>query len=372
MTGASERTRRGARERTRRGARLACAAALVAAWIGAGAGDGWSEEPDAGAPPALRAYDGRGVYYIEGRVRSPLGALGDRSAFATNRLVLDDAHSRVTVDRVNHRIVFRNEHVYGLNDLVGGLLLVGRGTTLSGNEVPVAVHLKIHKTRNRFGARLHPHPTVREKIASATFEPFDVVLANGESEEPALTHDQAVEAVRDPELTARLAELFMQVTDHLEGVDPSVETAGAPLVDLSFGFGSEKLNMKLARVTLRSTSAANVPLIRDGSLARMLEQGDWEFRVDSLSPYVPKWYFERDFFLFGIENLPAVEPLGRRGLRRGETLVVGLRDGVGYIGVGDVRSEIPDPVAVARAYLEFHFVGGVVAQQLRTLGERLD
>jgi hypothetical protein len=344
----------------------------VAVWIGGAAGSGWSEEPSASTPPAVRDYHGRGIYYIEGSVRSPLGALGERSAFATNRLVLDDAHSRVTVDRANHRIVFRNEHVYRLNDLVGGLLLIGRGTTLSRREVPVAVHLKIHKTGNHFRVRLHPHPTVREKIASAIFEPFEVVLANGESESPALTHEQAVEAVRDPELTARLAEVFMQVTDHLEGVDPSVETAGVPLVDLSFGFGSEELNMKLARVTLLSNSAANAQLIREGSLAGMLEQGDWEFRVDSFSPYVPRWYFERDFFLFGIEDLPAVAPLSRRGLRRGETLVVGLRDGVGYIGVGDVRSEIPDPVEVARAYLEFHFVGGVVAQQLRELGDRLD
>jgi len=47
------------------------------------------------------------------RVASPLGALGERSAFATNRLVLDDAHSRVAVDRVNHRIVFHNDHLYG-------------------------------------------------------------------------------------------------------------------------------------------------------------------------------------------------------------------------------------------------------------------
>jgi hypothetical protein len=361
-------------EHTRRAALFAWAAVLLAAWIGAGvvAFDGWSEEPATGSPPDVRSYRGRGIYYVHGIVPSPVGDLGTRSAFATNRLVLDDVHSHVTVDRVNHRIVFRNEHAYGLNELVGCLLLMGRGTTLSGREVPLAVHLKIHKTRNRFRARLHPHPTVREKIASATFEPFDVVLANGESETLALTHEQAVEAVRDPELTARLAETFMQVTDHLEGVAPSVETPGAALVDLSLGFGSEKLNLKLARVKLLSNSAANGSLIREGSVALMLEQGDWEFRVDSLSPYVPKWYFDRDFFLFGIENLPAVQPLARRGLLRGETLVVGLRDGKGYIGVGDARSPIPDPVAVARAYLEFHFVGGVVAQQVRELRDRLD
>jgi hypothetical protein len=347
---------------------------LLAAWIAAAVvpAVGWTEEPRDGAPPQVETYRGRGIYYIDGSIRSPVGDLGTRSAFATNRLALDDAHSQVTVDRANRRIVFRNEHPYGLNELVGCMLFMGRGTTLSGRQVPLAVHLKIHKTRNRFRARLHPHPTVREKLASASFEPFFVVLANGKSEELALTPERAVEAVKDPELTARLAEIFMQVTDHLGDVTPSVETPGAALVDLSLGFGSEKHNLKLARVKLLSNSAANAPLIRKGSVALMLEQGDWEFRVDSLSPYIPKWEFERDFFLFGIENLPAIQPLTRRGLLYGETLVVGLSGGKGYIGVGDLRSEIPDPAEVARAYLEFHFVGGVVAQQVRELPGRLD
>jgi hypothetical protein len=104
----------------------------------------------------------------------------------------------------------------------------------------------------------------------------------------------------------------------------------------------------------------------------MLEHGDWEFRVDSMSPCIPHWEFERDFFLFGIEHLPAVEQIARRGLLRGETLVVGYRDGRGYVGVGDRRSEIPTPGEVARAYLEFHFVGGVVARQVALLPGRLE
>jgi hypothetical protein len=94
--------------------------------------------------------------------------------------------------------------------------------------------------------------------------------------------------------------------------------------------------------------------------------------VDSLSPYIPSWQFDRDFFLFGIEDLPALEDIARRGLLRGETLVVGYRDGKGYIGVDAARSEIPNPDEVARAYLEYHFVGGVVAQRVAELSERLE
>ena len=112
-------------------------------------------------------------------------------------------------------------------------------------------------------------------------------------------------------------------------------------------------------------------LIRSGSLAAMLERGEWEFRIDSLSPYVPKWEFERNFFLFGVERVAALERIARRGLLRGESLVVGFRGGKGYIGVNEAVSEIPNPADVARAYLEFHFVGGVVAQQVADLTHRL-
>jgi hypothetical protein len=327
---------------------------------------------DAADPPlAPQHFEGRGIFYLEGQVRSPVGASASRSAFATNRLAIDDEHTRVEVDRAAKRIVLHNTHKYGLNDLVACLLLMGRGKTESGRSVPAAVHLKIHKTRNNFHTSLHPHPTVRGKLVSAQFEPFDVVLHNGEEAETVLTPAQAVEAVRDPELTARLANLFIQVTDHLEGQTVDFSTKGAPLVDLSLGFGAEQANIKLARVRLLSGDPANAELIRKGTVESMLERGDWEFRVDSLSPYIPKWYFERDLFLFGIEGLDAVQEISKRGLLRGETLVVGIRDGKGFISVGDERSEIPNPAEVARAYLEFHFVGGVVAQQVAEIPGRM-
>ena len=323
------------------------------------------------AQVAPRTLSGRGVYYIEGRVRSPVAGIGSRPDHATNRLVLDDAYTTAVVDREHHRITLRNTHHYGPNELIGCLLLLGEGVTESGRSVPVAVHLKIKKSLGLFTTSLHPHPTVRDTIAQATFEPFEVRLDDGKNEKVVLTHEQAVEAVRDPVLTARLANLLMQVTDNLEGqtIDPA--QPGATLVDLSFGFGSESVNMNLARVRLISNSEKNATLIREGSLGRMLEQGDWEFRVDSLSPYIPRSEFERDFFLFGIEDLPAVEEIARRGLLRGETLVVGYRGGEGYVGVGDRRSTIPDPADVARSYLEFHFVGGVVARQVMDLPGRL-
>lgn len=316
-------------------------------------------------------FEGRGIYYVEGAIPSPVGGVGARSAFATNRIAVDDEHTTVRVDRAARRIVFRNAHRYGLDALVGCVLLVGRGTTEAGESVPTAVHLKIHKTLDHFTTKVHPHPTVRGRLTRAEFEPFEIVLSDGRVEKTALTPERAEEVVRDPEAAARLVGLFMQVTDHLEGRPIEIERAGAPLIDLSFGFGTTEHNMKLARVSLLSNDPKNAELIRAGSVAAMLERGDWEFRVDSLTPYIPKWEFERDFFLFGLEGVDAIRQIAKRGLLRGETLTVGIREGRGYIGVGDRRSEIADPADVARAYLEFHFVGGVVARQVAELPGRL-
>jgi hypothetical protein len=236
--------------------------ALLALQVAAFEGRAESASPASAPAAEPQTFRGRGVYYFEGPVRSPIGDIGSRSPFATNRLALDDEFSEVRVDRANHRILFRNDHRYGLNELVGCLLLLGRGTTASGREVPVAVHLKIHKTGNRFMPALHPHPTVRQKVVSAVFAPFDVVLSNGKSEKSALTPARVIEAVREPELSARLAKIFVRVTDHLEGATLAPEKPGSALVDLSIGFGGEKINMKLARVRLLSGNAGSTPFRR--------------------------------------------------------------------------------------------------------------
>jgi hypothetical protein len=323
------------------------------------------------AQDVARQYRSRGVHYFDGAVASRLAGVGSRGAHASNRLALDDDHSVVTVDRERHRILFRNTHRYGLDDLVGCLLFLGRGTTASGESVPLGVHLKIHKTRNRFHARLHPHPTVRDEIVAATFEPFDVVLSNGENETLALTPDGMRQAVRDPVLTARLAAIFLQVDDRLEGEVIQPEKPGARLVDLSIGFGSEKVNLDVARVQLVSRAAENAELIRSGALPAMFRRGSWELRIEAESPAIPPSEFKRDLFLFGLDDLGILAPLKRRGLLRGETLVVGLDDGAGFVEFDGARAEIANPADVARAYLEFHFVGGVLSQQVSQLPTRI-
>jgi hypothetical protein len=127
----------------------------------------------AAEPPAVEKLRGPGAHYFAGAVRCPLAAVGSRAAELSNRIVLDDGYSRVTVDRRTHRIVFHNTHRYARRTLIGDVVLLGTGTTEKGATAPVAVHLKIDRDERRFRAALHPHPTVREKVVAVELEPFE-------------------------------------------------------------------------------------------------------------------------------------------------------------------------------------------------------
>jgi len=314
---------------------------------------------------------GRGVYYVTGRVRCPLAGVGTRAADASNRVALDDDASTVTIDRDAHRLVLTNARTYPARTLVGDVLLLGIGTTASEGRVPFGVHVKIEKDGRRFRTSVHPHPTTRAPVSAVELEPFDVLVSDGRTETRVLAPADAEKAIREPELTARLANLLLQVEDHTAGKTIAPDAAGARLVDLTIGYGAPRMNLKLARVEVLSLDPENAALVRRGALAEMLARGAWELRISPTVVGLPKSEFERDLFLFGVDDVAVLAPLKTRGLRRGETLVIGYRDGQGFIGIGDQRAPIAHAADVARAYLEFHLVGGIVARQITTLPERL-
>ncbi len=61
----------------------------------------------------------------------------------------------------------------------------------------------------------------------------------------------------------------------------------------------------------------------------------------------------------------------KHGLPPGEALAIGFRNGHGFVQLGGDRAEIANAADTARAYLEFHFIGGIVARQVATLPQRL-
>jgi hypothetical protein len=320
---------------------------------------------------AVERLHGRGVYYVTGHVRAPLAGVGTRDAHASNRIALDDDASEVTIDRTTQRIVFRNAARYAARTIVGDVLLLGVGVTEREGRVPFGVHLKIEKQGDRFRTSVHPHPTTRARVLEPEVEPFEVLVSDGRTETRVLGPEQARKAIREPELAARVANLLLQVEDHTAGKAIVAGAAGSRLVDLTIGYGAPGVNLKLARVQVLSLDPANAPLVERGALAEMLAHGSWELRLSPTAVTLPKSEFDRDLFLFGLDDVAVLAPLKSRGLRRGETLVVGYRDGKGFVALGDRRAEIVRPDDVARAYLEYHLLGGVIARQIATLPERI-
>jgi len=73
-------------------------------------------------------------------------------------------------------------------------------------------------------------------------------------------------------------------------------------------------------------------------------------------------------FLLGLEGVRALAPIAEHGMRRGDSLRFRLTNGRGHVIMGGAEAEVRDAVSVARAYLEYDFVGAILREDLtRTL-----
>lgn len=316
-----------------------------------------------GQAAAPEQFSGRGVYYFAGGVRCPLAGVGKRGDFHCNRLTIDDEHSQVSIDRKARRITLVNTHGYGKKQIVGDFLFLGAGKTADGTRAPIGIHLKIEKKGDDFVSDVHAHPTVRESIVSAEFEPFDVFIRNSRGETQVLHPSLALTTIREPSIGLRLASKLLTAWDNLEGVREDPTRPGYVLVDVSFGFGIGGLSQKILRMQIVSVEGGNAPLIEKGTLPEMMQKGVWELRLRALSNLGGD-AFERDLFLIGLEGLELLKPLIKDGMEKDNMLTIRMRNGRGTVFFGDKGQPIANAPDVARAYLEFNALGAVLAHQV--------
>lgn len=297
---------------------------------------------------------GRGVYYVDGPLPTPLGTVGTRSRFAATRIALDDDFTTVEVDREARRLMFRNTRRYESPQVVGDVVLLGVGTTRAGLWVPVTSHLELTKKKDQTSPSIHQHPTVPDAVESVRFDPWRVEVDDGRGPIVAMTPEGAEAAVRSPSMGYRLASLFIQAVDSA-GPDPRVAA------DVTFSIGIGGLSKKLVRARISSIGG---PIDLRQSLEEVLRSGSWELQIIAQSDLGPE-EFRRDFFLVGMEGISALEPLVRSGLAAGDAFVVRLRQGRGTVFCGGRQAPLPNALDVARAYLEYTGVGALLAQQAR-------
>jgi hypothetical protein len=302
-------------------------------------------------------------------VSCPLAGVGSRAAHESNRLALENDDSVVTIDRAARRITVRNTRHYPHKTLIADLLFLADGKTASGARTPIAIHLEIFKTGEALSLDLHRHLRTQEPLVDADFEPFDVVVEGGARPVTVYTPKRAMDLVRRPSLAHLLVKALMAMRDNLRGVRQDPRTPGYRVADLSLGFGALGVEWTLVRAQLLSLSKGNAELIARGSVADMLREGAWEMSLTALSD---KWLPEvvkRDLFLFGLEDRPLLADVRARGLTRGETLAFRFEKGRGEIALDSRTEELPGAVDVARAYLEFHMLGGLLAEQAERRAE---
>jgi hypothetical protein len=102
----------------------------------------------------------------------------------------------------------------------------------------------------------------------------------------------------------------------------------------------------------------------------MLRDGVWEMKLTALSE---KWLPEvvqRDLFLYGLDEIPLLRDVRARGLRKGQTLAFRFARGSGEILLDGEATPFPGALDVARAYIEFHMLGGLIADSAESRSRR--
>jgi len=307
-------------------------------------------------------YKTRGIYFFSGRVTCPLAGIGTRGDSESNRLVLDDADTEVTIDRDAGTIRVVNSKSYAKKTTVADLMFLAEGFAADGSRHPFSIHLKVQKTGHKVGVDLHRHLRNAVPIVRADYEPFVVTAWDKGTSTVVLDRARTDRLVSEPSLALRIVKAFMAMTDNLDGVTQDPAKPGYRVADLSVGFGALGMNYMMARAQLVSLDPTNKDLIENGDVPAMLRDGAWELRLTALSE---KWLPEvvqRDLFLYGLDEIPLLREVRERGLKKNQTLSFRLRKGGGELALDGVTSPLPGAHDVARAYIEFHMLGGLLAE----------
>jgi hypothetical protein len=311
----------------------------------------------------MATYNARGIYYFSGRVTCPLAGIGSRGDAESNRLVLDDSDTEVTIEPAVGTIRVVNDKSYAQKKrVIADLMFLADGIAADGSRHPFSIHLKIQKTGSKLSLDLHRHLRNAVPLVRADYEPFVVTVVDGGTSTVVLDRTRTDRLISEPSLALRIVKAFMAMSDNLDGVQQDPGTAGYRVADLSVGFGALGLNYMMARAQLVSLDPSNKALIERGDVPAMLRDGAWEMRLTALSE---KWLPEvvqRDLFLYGLDEVPLLREVRERGLKKNQTLAFRLHKDGGELALDGVTAPLPGAHDVARAYIEFHMLGGLLAE----------
>ncbi len=315
-------------------------------------------------PSTLAASDvlrGPCLTYLAGRVRCPLAGVGTRPADASNRLVVDSPETEVAIDRAAGRIEIRDDRECASKTVLVDLVWLAQGVDGAGRATPFTIHAEITKTGRAFAIDIHTHEPAKLPRAKIVYEPFEIVAVDGGTRTVLLDAKRLAHVASHNPLSRRISGALTTTRDHLRGVTQDPAVVGYRAVDTSIGIGAAGVGVMLVRARITSLAASNAPIIARAQLGEMLRDGSWELSVEALTERWLPELVQRDLVLFGLDRVPLLAPVARGGLRAGQTLGFRTVAGEGEIRLDAATAPLAGALDVARAYLEFHMLGGIIA-----------
>ena len=297
-------------------------------------------------------FKGRGLYQFKSDSGCPFAALALEGE--CNRIALDDIDTLATLDSASHIIRFTNTRAYGGKTVVADVLLQGNGRTRSGQRVPLTFHAVLSRSGRQWSVNSHAHSPVAGNFTEIVIDPYQVIVNDDDdkTQRVLLTPAQVARTVSSPSLAARLVNAFVQINDN------RADASGNPDITVAFGWG--RATAPMVRATFESMHQASDA---KPSLDESLRSGNWSFQLQALSGRLPYDVVQRELFLYGLDTLPATQPLMHKRWPGYETLRVGAVNGRGFVAYGDRQQEFADVDHAARAFLQGSFVGLILGWQ---------
>ena len=301
---------------------------------------------------------GARIEFLPGRVTCPLAGVGSRAANASNRLVVDEP-ATVTIEGA--RITLTDDRDCAPKTVIADLVWLAEGVAADGTRVPFTIHLEVTKTGHVWEIDLHTHEPADLPRDKLVFELYEVVGVDRGVGTVLVDAKKLGRAAGHVPLKRRLAAALATSRDHLAGVRQDRGEAGYRVIDRSLGIGVLGRGMMLIRARLTALDAPPPP----GPLPEMLRAGTWELSLEALTDRWLPELVQRDLVLFGIAELPVLAPLAAGKLRAGQVLAFRFGPDGGEVRLDGETAPLPAAHDLAREYLEFHMLGGMIADAAR-------
>ncbi|MCX4162420.1 MULTISPECIES: hypothetical protein [Paraburkholderia] len=299
----------------------------------------------AGAHAATTDFTGRGVFHFESKSGCPLAST-DQSATDCNRVALDLADVHAAVDTAANTIVFSSGAADHDGAVVGDVLLQGSGVATDGRRVPLSLHLLLRQSGSKWSPDIYVHAPVRGKFTDVKMDPYRVSVREGTTEHVVLTPQQALDVLTHPSLASRVAREFVAVRPS-DAKNPTAD-------DITIALGLGRLSKSVARASFSASGA-------DADLNQTLASGTWTIEIEALSGQIPLWVTQRELFLFGLDDSALLQDLRTHGFHSHDKLVLGARDGKGYLSFNGHEEAFAGAAASGRSFMQDSFIGLILA-----------